>query len=125
MNQPPGRVSKVGTNRQHRQGDVLLIEIDHQALLPIPMDQAVGWAERAAGMAVLAHGETTGHAHVLMDAEAGALQDAEARYVVVSHDATVVHEEHAPLHIPAATYEVRLQREYAPAAPNLWVDASD
>ena len=59
------------------------------------------------------------------DETRGLLQDAEARYVVLSHEATVVHDEHAPLHIPAATYEVRLQREYAPAAPNLWVDASD
>lgn len=53
------------------------------------------------------------------------LSDGETRYVVVSTEAMVVHEEHAPLRIRAATYKVRIQREYAPEGPDLWRDVAD
>jgi hypothetical protein len=33
---------------------------------------------------------------------------------VLPNEALVVHEEHAALRLPAATYEVRIQREYEP-----------
>ena len=33
---------------------------------------------------------------------------------MLPNEALVVHEEHAALRLPAATYEVRIQREYEP-----------
>lgn len=97
----------------YRQGDVLLVEVDHQLVLPIdaPASEADG---RRGGLLVLAQGEATGHAHVVADPLAQVLRADGRRLVVLPQDALVVHEEHAALRLPAATYEVRIQREYEP-----------
>ena len=96
----------------YRQGDVLLLEMDHQLLLPIDVPAAEEDSRRG-GVLVLARGEATGHAHVVADPLAQVLRADGHRLVVLPNEALVVHEEHAALRLPAATYEVRIQREYS------------
>ena len=92
----------------YRQGDVLLIPV---AELPKRL-RAVG---RQGGRLVLALGEATGHAHAVADPAAELLEDDGGRYLEVGGDgATLSHEEHAPIRLPAGAYRVVLQREYAP-----------
>ena len=79
-----------------------------------------------AGRTILAYGEVTGHAHeVIVDAppmgdDVPAQQLFEepdgTRLLVVRGPAMLRHEEHAPLAIPAGTYQVIRQREYTPEA---------
>lgn len=98
-----------------RQGDVLLV----------PVDGVPEGARRLMGARalVLAEGEATGHAHVIVphhgapqawvaSSRNGALQ----RFVVVTGPETALlrHEEHDPLELAPGTYEVRRQREYVP-----------
>lgn len=99
-------------NTIYRQGDVLLVATDK----PVPRDaQRV---ERDAGRVVLAYGEVTGHAHAIHDLEADLYEhDAlEIRFLAVLAGGGVdlTHEEHATIHLPAGTYKVIRQREYAP-----------
>ncbi len=73
------------------------------------------------GRIVLAHGEVTGHAHAIAEGEAREMSYAEAggivrRFLKVVSEATVRHEEHAPIALPAGLYEIVLQREYSPEA---------
>lgn len=89
-----------------RQGDVLLIPA------PLPKQAVVVAGERQRGGLVLAHGEATGHAHVLTDAEE--LRVAERRFVRLTVVGKLFHDEHAPIAVPPGTYEVRRQREYTP-----------
>lgn len=96
-----------------RQGDILLVPVDEipKGLRPVPREQ---------GRMVLAHGEVTGHAHVIEgDAVflAEDLEEMEGRFLKVEQDAELVHDEHSTLKVPAGSYEVRRQREYAPEAP--------
>lgn len=101
----------------YRQGDVILIRVD---------DAEVG-AEvpREGERVVLAHGEVTGHAHAIAERDAVLFetktqQDAAlmlgARILKASATVTLRHEEHAPITVPAGTYRVQIQREYAPGA---------
>lgn len=103
-----------------RQGDVLL-----QSTTKTPGQQAKLVVEH--GRTILAHGEQTGHAHqVIVDAPPLTGDDVPAqqlfeepdgtRLLVVRGPASLRHEEHAPLTIPAGTYEVIRQREYSPEA---------
>lgn len=79
------------------------------------------------GRTILAYGEVTGHAHeVIADTppQTGDVVPAQqlfeepdgTRLLVVRGPATLRHEEHAPLQIPAGTYEVIRQVEYTPEA---------
>jgi hypothetical protein len=77
------------------------------------------------GRTILAYGEVTGHAHeVITDAPDTDTVPAQqlfeepdgTRLLVVRGPATLRHEEHAPLAIPAGTYEVIRQVEYTPTA---------
>jgi hypothetical protein len=77
---------------------------------------------------VLAEGEATGHAHVVV----GGSQLVErresrrwsrplvTRYVRVEHPAVLEHEEHLPVELAVGVYEVRRQREYRPER-SVWV----
>ena len=96
--------------RQLRQGDVLLVRV---AARPAGGRKVA----REDGRIVLALGEVTGHAHVI-DAPAVELYETAdgVRYLDVTAPAAVVHEEHAAVDLEPGVYEVRLQREYAPAA---------
>jgi hypothetical protein len=98
-----------------RQGDLLLIPV---AAMP---EQA---RELGSGRLVLAEGEATGHVHVIDDERASLHAGfGGARYLRVVGDAPVllVHEEHDPLPLPPAVYEVRQQREYVPRQRPRWV----
>lgn len=72
----------------------------------------------------LAHGELTGHQHRIAEASAAELfaptptarpGDPQFLHVTAPH-ATLVHEEHAPIRLPAGWYRVWQQREYTPGS---------
>lgn len=97
----------------YRQGDVLFRRIDK-----LPAGE-----RRKRENATVAYGEVTGHSHQLAIADrevAEVLEIGEGLYVHVSADgiriegATVVHEEHGPINLPAGDYAVTIQREYSP-----------
>jgi hypothetical protein len=93
------------------QGDVMIRPV--QAL----PDGAL--AVKNKGRIVLAHGEATGHAHAVSVREAREFTMADSgaavrRFLSVASVATVKHEEHAPVKLPAGVYEIVQQREYSP-----------
>jgi len=119
---------KASTMKIYRQGDVCIIateDRDVSQLKPVPRD---------AGRIVLAYGEVTGHAHAIpslhaslyLDDSTVAAPDAMQAIArlggglipdrVLKADAAVrlLHEEHAPIDLPAGSYIVRIQREYSP-----------
>ena len=91
----------------YRHGDVLISSV---AALP------TGAAPRP-GL-VLAHGEHTGHTHRIREANAASfyVYGRELYLLVSAPTATVVHEEHRPIELPAGVYRVWQQREYTPTA---------
>jgi hypothetical protein len=120
-----GRVSPQGSGGSGgllRQGDVLLVPVRG-----VPSGGEVRQVERVGGRLVLAEGEATGHAHAVVEEEVRLVTHRRAersrsglqwwesrRFLVVAETAQLVHEEHDAIAIPAGTYEVRRQREYAP-----------
>jgi hypothetical protein len=68
--------------------------------------------------AILAHGEVTGHSHRIEQPEAAHLWSVgETIFLqVLEHSTRVIHEEHAPIELPAGLYRVWRQREYTPTA---------
>ena len=84
------------------------------------------------GALVLAEGEVTGHRHAIYDRVTMFRDDSLARDIpaglYVGHvrvDAPVarlVHDEHAPISLPAGTYRVRRQREMEPQDARIVVD---
>jgi len=99
----------------YRQGDVLLIPIDPSRL---PVRRAPQNRDER-GRLVLAHGEATGHAHVVTAATAELLADADEidrRFLLLTAEALLTHEEHAPIPLPVGAYQVIRQQEYTPSA---------
>jgi hypothetical protein len=96
----------------YRQGDVLVVAVD-------AVPESARPVARSAGRLVLAEGEATGHAHAITSPDAVLLHDEETnrRFLRLAAEAILGHEEHAPILLAAGTYEVRRQREYAPAGP--------
>jgi len=92
---------------QFRQGDVFIVRIR-----AIPKKAEA--VPRQDGRIVLAYGEATGHAHAVLDEDVRLLAMGDRRFLEVASPATVRHEEHAPVALPAGRYEVVRQREYAP-----------
>jgi len=97
----------------YRQGDILIVPTPRVRKLgaPVPRDER--------GRIVLALGEATGHAHAIAAPGAGlfASMDAASPDRILRVDkggATLSHEEHAAIDLPAGDYIVRRQREYAP-----------
>lgn len=93
-----------------RQGDVLIERVES-----IP---GVAKAKsRDAGRVILAYGEVTGHAHQIADPDScGAvlLTVAEsATFLRLTKGAQLIHEEHATIDLPAGSYKITHQREYA------------
>ncbi|MEV6930027.1 hypothetical protein AB0M46_36855 [Dactylosporangium sp. NPDC051485] len=79
--------------------------------VPAPRDRT--------GRMILARGEATGHAHVIVGPDTALLtvpDDPSTLFVKIVTRAHVVHEEHGPITIPAGTYRVVRQREYIPGA---------
>lgn len=95
-----------------RQGDVLLVSVD-----AIPVD-AVSCEVK--GDVILAYGEVTGHAHRLAPelvkpfAKGGVWSPTAERYIKAMEGATLTHEEHGAIALPAGNYRVVQQREYHP-----------
>lgn len=94
-------------NAIYRQGDVLIRRIKS-----LPTQKA---QPRLTG--ILAYGEVTGHAHRLEDlAHAEVLEVGKGLFLRVGEEGVrVIHEEHAPVELPAGNYEIEIQREYTPA----------
>lgn len=98
----------------YRQGDVLIRKVDR-----IPSNST---EVRNHGRIVLAFGEVTGHAHAVTACEAQEFtfvdtKKATHRFLeVFDRGATVTHEEHAPIPLPAGLYEIIRQREYTPVS---------
>ena len=96
-------------SKQYRQGDVLLVKMQHQKLpgaTRMPRDQ---------GRIILALGEATGHAHAIASAHAALLEVANGeRYLRVDGPAELTHEEHGAIDLEPGLYRVIRQREYGP-----------
>jgi hypothetical protein len=103
-----------------RQGDVLLIPVAAAPPSASPLE-GVG----PGGRLVLLEGEATGHAHTVSAEGATLISDVEAEELYLrvygSGGTMLEHEEHASLHVPAGTYEVRRQREWTPERGSTWV----
>lgn len=92
----------------YRQGDVLLVPIAEVPATALKV-------KREGDRIILATGEATGHAHAVATLGAELLADREARYLrVPAGGASVTHEEHRPVALPAGSYRVVIQREYTP-----------
>lgn len=93
-----------------RQGDVIIV-----ATTSIP--KGLKEVPRENGRVVLAHGEVTGHAHVIDDPAVlfleSDLKEMGDRFVRIENDCQVVHDEHDPITLPAGDYLIRRQREYS------------
>lgn len=97
---------------QARQGDLLIESVGSFPVDLVPV-------KREQDRIILARGEATGHHHAVLEREVEMLKDpgtAEAvdRWLRATASFTVVHEEHAPITVPAGNYVIRRQREYAP-----------
>lgn len=91
----------------YRQGDVLIRRIQS-----LPKQKA---QQRLTG--ILAYGEVTGHAHRVEDMrQSELLEIGKGLFLRVGEDGVrVIHEEHAPVELPAGNYEIEIQKEYTPA----------
>lgn len=97
--------------KMFRQGDVLVRQVRS-----LPKDAKDVTPK---GRIVLAHGEVTGHAHAIAEGQAREFSMSDAagavkRFLSVASGATVKHEEHAPVELPAGIFEIVQQREYHP-----------
>jgi len=95
----------------YRQGDVMVRKVSK---LPKGATEV-----KTKGRIILAHGEVTGHAHAIAEGEAQEFTMADAagavrRFLKVVSEATVRHEEHAPVPLPPGVFEIIQQREYFP-----------
>ena|SRR5256885_15992040 len=101
-----------------RQGDVLIMQAPKGLT---PQNQI----SRDKGRIVLAYGEVTGHAHVIIDvgAELLTLPNTDDRFLRIMKESGVElrHEEHSTIALPPGNYIVRKQREYVPNALPRWV----
>lgn len=93
-----------------RQGDVLIVTT-------CEVEKGTDASEN--GRLILAHGEATGHAHeVVTDAPAKLIESVNGnRYLCLSGPATVTHQEHGAVKLPAGDYRVIRQQE--------WTDANE
>lgn len=94
-----------------RQGDVMIRQI--KQLPPDAKDTTPD------DRIVLAYGEVTGHAHAIAPGQAREFSLADAagavrRFLSVVSEATVRHEEHAPIPLGPGFFEIIQQREYTP-----------
>lgn len=97
------------TQRQYRQGDVMLVETDK-----VPTGAIIGQPDQDI---VLVRGQATGNTHALAGGNgAVAYSEGDGMLVVLSKTTTLLHQEHSKIDIPAGTYEVRRKREYTPEA---------
>jgi len=99
----------------YRQGDVLLVPI---AAAEVPATAVPAPRDRT-GRMILARGEATGHAHVIVGPDVILLadrDDIDQLFIKIISRARVVHEEHGTIAVPAGSYRVVRQREYVPGS---------
>jgi len=98
----------------YRQGDVLIVSNPSAELDGPPV-------EREGGRLILAHGEATGHAHAIAAAGARMWTRSAGEFSLeLDAPASLEHEEHDRIDLPAGKYTVIRQKEYTPEA-DLWV----
>ncbi len=105
---------------QARQGDVFIQRLPDDSTIPAGSKEV----KPDNGRTILAYGDVTGHAHALppsarlfrMEAEPNSGVSAPAFLVIDGLPATLKHEEHAPIDLPAGKYKITIQREYSPEA---------
>lgn len=91
----------------YRQGDVLIVDAAYRG------KECDGKEITEGGDIVLMHGEVTGHAHRIKEPQTKArLIDVQAeRYLQVVSEATITHEEHAPIILREGRYQQAFQVE--------------
>jgi hypothetical protein len=108
--------------QQYRQGDVLI-----ERVVEIP---AAALKQERSRRVILAHGEMTGHHHVLETVDPsdwwkqGEISTANEKpaalagelFLSLPQRASVTHPEHATIELPPGSYRVVRQREYSPQA---------
>lgn len=86
-----------------QQGDVLITKV---------CNVDISKAEKLDHL-VLAEGEATGHAHRLVNGVGQLMMlDSIMHLKVFSDNATIIHDEHAPITIPKGDYEIKIVKEY-------------
>lgn len=118
-----------GVPYQVRQGDVFLERVDNPAAFSVDGMQP---ALPEDGRVVMAHGEVTGHSHVLDASADGDVRAAvpvsgqfwtpsgnidDSGVLKVEQDVHIKHDTHGALPVPTGQYTVIKQQEYEPAAP--------
>ncbi|AZI44249.1 hypothetical protein EHF33_15260 [Deinococcus psychrotolerans] len=99
----------------YRHGDVFLQAVQ------LPNTRSL----RPTGHLTLALGEVTGHSHRLSAPDSAVLYASSGpdQYLhVQSAQATLIHEEHAPIDLPQGWYRVWQQREYIPGSVRTVLD---
>lgn len=87
----------------YQQGDVLFKSVDK-----LPKTAKL---MKRKGPVIVAEGETTGHAHKILD-EVKAFLDEKDKTMFVEGPFTVTHEEHNPVSVPDGLYMVDKVREF-------------
>ncbi len=98
--------SKIQVKYQHgpkiyRQGDILFKKIEK---LPNQLKEKSD--------NVVAEGEETGHAHVLVNGALFELLNSENLYIKSEKSTRIIHDEHLPIKLESGNYHVIRQREY-------------
>jgi hypothetical protein len=91
---------------QARHGDILI-----QAVKALPEGAT---RKPAVGVAVLAEGEQTGHAHTLTGAALQLWELGNRLFAEVPEGGVLNHQEHGVIQVPPGVYEVVRQRVYTP-----------
>jgi hypothetical protein len=100
-----GNAAKEPTMQSYRQGDVLLLRVDH-----IPDDAK---KRTGKGALTIAYGEVTGHHHTLVgDGIEVLVSEAEEVFARIMSSADLVHQEHATITLEPGLYKYVPQREY-------------
>jgi hypothetical protein len=85
----------------YRQGDILFKKIQK---LPNQLKEKSD--------KVVAEGEETGHAHVLVNGAVFELLNSKNLYIKSEQNTRIIHEEHLPIKLESGNYKVIRQREY-------------
>lgn len=105
-----------------RQGDVLIKSVDEGAEI---LKAKLTEVEKLNGKVVLALGETTGHMHQLLEADATMYLPegvTNVKLINVPSGGTLVHDEHKTVILPPGKYEVIIQTEFQDEDFRLVVD---